>query len=268
MFLYLAKITWFLVAPTNSLVLIGLIGVFLLFTRLRRTAKTFVTISLFGLFLAAFSPVGEWALAPLENRFPQIQELDSSSFDGIIVLGGASNLHISRSRNEPTVGGAAERIFKLIELARRFPEKVITFAGGGGLSEGGTESFAREADVVKSLLERAGLPTDGIMFERQSQNTWQNAENLQEILQPTPEFRWLLITSAFHMPRAVGVFRRVGFNVIAYPVDFRLGSFGASFTTNSSGAGKMAKLDQAVHEWIGLVSYWLTERSDAFFPGP
>ncbi len=273
MFFYLAKIAWILVAPTNLLVFFGLIGVVLLFTRMRRTAKSFVTVSLLGLFLAGFSPIGEWVLAPLENRFPQISELDGASFDGIIVLGGATNLHITRSRNtrsrnEPTVGEAAERIFKLIELARRFPDKRITFAGGGGLGADDSGPLSREADVVKILLERAGLPTGDILFERQSQNTWQNAEKLREILQPAPQSRWLLVTSAFHMPRSMGVFRQAGFNVIAYPVDFRLGSYGASFLTNSTGAGKMEKLDLAVHEWIGLASYWLTGRSTAFFPGP
>jgi uncharacterized SAM-binding protein YcdF (DUF218 family) len=268
MFFNLSKIVWILVAPTNLLLLLGLIGIFFLFTRMQRTAKTLVSVSLLGLFLAGFSPIGEWALAPLENRFPQITELDGSSFDGIIVLGGASNLHITRSRNEPTIGEASERIFKLIELARRFPEKRIAFAGGGGVSADASGPFTREADVVKLLLERTGLPTENILFERQSQNTWQNARNLEAILQPAPESRWLLVTSAFHMPRAVGVFRQAGFNVIAYPVDFRLGSFAASFTTNSTGAGKMAKFDQAAHEWIGLTSYWMTGRSGAFFPGP
>lgn len=268
MFFFLSKIFWILVAPTNLLVILGLAGVLFLFTRMRRTARSLVSISLVGLFLAAFSPVGEWVLGPLENRFPQIAELDRSSFDGVIVLGGATNIHITQLRDEPTVGDAAERIFKLIELARLFPEKIIAFSGGGGLGQDGVGPATREADVIKTLLERAGLPTDNIIFERESLNTWQNAENLRGILEPDPDTRWLLVTSAFHMPRAVGVFRQAGYNVIAYPVDFRSGSFIASFAGGATGASKMAMLDQAVREWIGMTVYWLTGRSAAFFPGP
>lgn len=268
MFFILSKILWILVAPTNFLVLLGLIGLLFLFTRMRRTAKSLVSISLMGLFLAAFSPIGEWALGPLENRFPQISQLENSSFDGVIVLGGATNLHITRLRNEPAVGEAGERIFKMIELARLFPDKQIAFAGGGGLGHDELGRATREADVVKDLLERAGIQTGQIVFERASQNTWQNAENLRPILDPAPDSRWLLVTSAFHMPRSMGAFRHAGFNVIAYPVDFRLGSYGASFTTSTTGAGRMAKLDLAVHEWLGLAVYWWTGRSSAFFPAP
>ncbi len=268
MFFFLSKIFWIFVAPTNFLVLLGLAGILFLFTRMQRTAKTFVSISLVGLFLAAFSPVGEWVLGPLENRFPQITELDRASFDGIIVLGGATNIHISQLRNEPTVGSAAERIFKLIELARLFPEKTIAFTGGGGLGQDANGPATREADVIKTLLERAGLPTGDIIFERDSLNTWQNAEYLQTLLEPDPGSRWLLITSAFHMPRAVGAFRQTGYTVIAYPVDFRLGSFAASFAAGTTGASRMAMLDQAAREWIGMTVYWLTGRSEVFFPGP
>jgi len=66
----------------------------------------------------------------------------------------------------------------------------------------------------------------------------------------------------------MGIFRQVGFNVTAYPVDFRLGEYGGSLLSAETGAWRLAQLDLAVHEWIGLVAYWVSGRSTEFFPAP
>ncbi len=268
MFFYASKIVWLLLAPTNLLIFIAMIGVGFLFIKFVRTAKILVAISVLGLFLGAFSPVGSWVLKPLEQRFPQVTEIDPDTFEGIIFLGGSTDVHLTRRYGEPALNEGAERLFKMIEFARRFPEKTIVFAGGGGLGHDYPGAISREADVAKLVLERTGIETGQIIFERESHNTWQNAVNVRAILNPAQDSRWLLVTSAFHMPRSVGVFRQAGFNVIAYPVDFRLGGYADSLVSNQTGATRLARLDLAVHEWIGLLAYWVSGRSTEFFPAP
>lgn len=267
MFFYLSKIAWLLIAPTNLLLFAGLFGVVLLFTKFKKTGRFFAALSVLGLFVAAFTPVSAWVLAPLESRFPVIHDLEAEKFDGIIVLGGATDVHITRLTGEPAISGAGERALKMIELARRYPDKPIAFAGGGGVHDDGGP-ITKEADVMRLILERSGLPTDEIVFEDQSRNTWQNAVNVRELLKPAQDSTWLLVTSAFHMPRSVGVFRQAGFNVRPVPVDFRIGGYTDTYFLNESGAARMARLDIAMREWVGLVVYYLSGRSNALFPGP
>jgi uncharacterized SAM-binding protein YcdF (DUF218 family) len=84
---------------------------------------------------------------------------------------------------------------------------------------------------------------------------------------PQPGQRWLLVTSASHMPRAVGVFRQIGWPVIAYPVDYRTAG-GASIGTLPNVSRRWLEFDDAIRAWIGLIAYWLAGRIASPFPGP
>ena len=85
---------------------------------------------------------------------------------------------------------------------------------------------------------------------------------------PKPGERWLLVTSAYHMPRSVGLFRKAGFDVEAYPVDWRLGKGSDIFTFSNIAGDGLARIDPALREWMGLIAYRLTGKTDAFLPGP
>jgi uncharacterized SAM-binding protein YcdF (DUF218 family) len=126
-----------------------------------------------------------------------------------------------------------------------------------------------EADFVIRLFEKLGLPGDRIIVERKSRNTIENATFAKQLVMPEPGERWLLVTSAMHMPRAVGVFRNAGFDVDAYPVDYRTTS-AQDLWTFFPGAlmGGIGTMDRAVHEWSGLFVYWITGRIAVPFPGP
>ena len=105
-----------------------------------------------------------------------------------------------------------------------------------------------------------------IILENKSRNTAENAAFSKAIANPKPGERWVVITSAAHMPRAMGVFRAAGFDVEAYPVDWR--------TQRTGGPAikwfvrGLADIDDAAHEYVGLLVYWLTGRSSELFPGP
>jgi uncharacterized SAM-binding protein YcdF (DUF218 family) len=147
-------------------------------------------------------------------------------------------------------------------LAIRFPTARIVLSGGvGDLINTQTVT---ESELGREFLVQLGIAENRIAIDEKSRTTAENAEDSLAIIKPKPGETWLLITSANHMPRAVGSFRAVGFNVVPYPVDFRTVGEGIDWSLG----GGLGKLDVAAHEWIGLVAYWLTGRSTSLFPEP
>jgi uncharacterized SAM-binding protein YcdF (DUF218 family) len=148
------------------------------------------------------------------------------------------------------------------ELARSYPSAKIVFTGGSGRLFGG----ASEADVVLRLFESFGIAPERVILESRSRNTVENARFTKELVRPQPDERWLLVTSAYHMPRAIGVFRRQDFAVQAYPVDFRTVGPADLLTLFPMLSAGLHRTDAALHEWIGLVAYWLSGETSALFP--
>ncbi len=264
MFFVLSKVLGFFASPSNLMIGLGLVGVLLLPTRLTRAGRRLMVASLIALALLGLSPLGNALIIPLEQRFPPWDD-NRGPPDGIVVLGGAITPDVSLARNEVALDEAAERVTAAVALARRYPAARIIYSGGSGAllySEGS------EAVAAVRLFESLGIPPERIIAEEQSRNTVENAVFSLLLAMPQPGERWLLVTSGYHMPRAMGIFRRAGFPVEAYPVDWRTrGPQDAvrPFTTMGSG---LQRADTAAREWVGLLVYWLTGRSAALFPGP
>lgn len=263
MFFYLSKILWFFAEPGNALLIALIIGLFLTATRYRKLGHSLVTLVVVCALAITFIPFGGWMRAALEDRFPQpIAALEN--VDGIIVLGGVINPQLSAMRETLVIGGAVERITKSAELARTFPDAQVIYTGGtGSLSE----PDVREADYVVSLYESLGVRAPQLQLDRDARNTWENATNSLKMASPGPYDRWVLVTSAFHMPRAVGVFRAHGWEVVPYPVDYSTNPKSELASPMSFTIG-LGSLYGAAHEWIGLIAYWLNGKSDAAFPEP
>jgi len=264
MFFVLSKSAAFFIVPSNFLLLILLLGLLLLTFRWRRAGAACVAVSLAVLIAVGFLPVGSLLTNALENRFPAWNPQRGAP-DGIVILGGALDPLITRSRGAVALGDGAERILVIAPLARDYPDARIIFTSGDGSL---LANEAAEADYLFPALDMLGIPRERVMLERQARNTAENATFSKELAQPKPGERWLLVTSAFHMPRAMGCFRKAGFEVEAYPVDWRTVRRPRFWWMNSSFAGGVAQFDEAVHEWEGLFVYWLTGRTDALFPAP
>lgn len=263
MFFILSKTVAFLLLPSNMLVLLGLAGLALLATRWRRTGKRLAVASLVLLLAAGFLPVGNLLIHVLEQRFPPWDPARGAP-DGIVVLGGAISPELSKEYGEPAVNGSAGRIIAIVRLARQFPAARIVYSGGNpALIPGGPA----EADFLYPLLDNFGVPRERVQLEGRSRNTAENAAFSKDIAKPKAGDRWLLVTSAEHMPRAIGCFRRAGFAVEAYPVNWRLPRR-IGLSPSRSLAGGLNRFDRASHEWIGLLAYWLTGRTSEFLPGP
>jgi uncharacterized SAM-binding protein YcdF (DUF218 family) len=263
-FFVLSKVLGFFALPSNFLITIGLVGLILLCTRFTRLASWLIVTSIVLLAIAGLSPLGNALMVPLEQRFPPWDSSHGAP-DGIVVLGGALSPEISAARNAVALNEAAERITVAVELARRYPDARIVFSGGNAalIREGGIE-----AAFAVQEFEALGIPHERIIAEEQSRNTVENAVFSRLIAQPKPGERWLLVTSAYHMPRAMGVFRAAGFPVEAYPVDWRTrGPIDATEPFVSLGDG-LRRTDTAVREWVGLVAYRLTGKTAELFPAP
>ena len=265
MFFYISKIAWFFLQPSNALIMLALAGGVLLAIGVRRLGTGALALALAGLLLCGFSPLGHLMVLPLEDRFPAWEEGEGGAPAGIVVLGGSFDTAVSAGRGIVALNAAAERVTAAAELALRYPGARLVFTGGSGRI---VFDRAREADVASVLFEGLGLDPNRITLEDQSKNTWQNAVFTRDRVAPEDGERWLLVTSAWHMPRAVGSFRAAGFTVEAYPVDYRTRGGADVWRPFSSASEGLRRVDMATREWIGLIAYRLTGRTSALLPGP
>jgi uncharacterized SAM-binding protein YcdF (DUF218 family) len=183
----------------------GLVGLAGCGAAAARWAKGLLALSLGLALTATLLPVGNWLMRPLEDRFPRPVGYPDA-VEGVVVLGGGTDVDVTAGRGVPAFTDPAERYMALLELARHYPPAVpVIFTGGIGRLEGGVPP---ETETVRLLLARHGL--DGrVLLEDKARTTRENALYAKDLAKPRPGARWLLVTSAGHMPRSVGVFRVV-----------------------------------------------------------
>lgn len=257
MFFYASKIIWFVVQPSALLLLLLLFGLFLYWIGRTRTAIRVLAVSVAIYAVGCLTPLGNAVTLSLEQQYSKPNLADSDRVDGIVILGGIIDTLVASRRHEITLGEAAERLTESAALAKRFPDARIVFAGGAGSL---IYDAVDEASMAKSFLTRIGVDAARITLESESKNTWQNAIYAKRLVQPQPGERWLLVTSAFHMPRAAGVFRAAGFDVTPYPVDFLTRGKEDLFSIRAHPSDAWALIDQAAKEWVGTLVYALTGR--------
>ena len=266
MYFVLSKaIGWFTV-PSNVLGLVVVVGVALSMVRPVRWTRALAALGLAALVLAGASPLGAWLIRPLEDRFPVWHD-DGREVAGIVVLGGTVNARISLARDQLTFG-EGERIMAAADLARRYPAARIVFSGGSG----DVLESPPEAHAVHRFASTLGLDVSRMSFDDASRNTVENASFVAALVGVPLKGRWLLVTSAFHMPRAQALFRKAGLNLDAYPVAFRTaGARGHnrwSWSWSWSWLSGLDMVDLATKEWVGLLAARLFGHSDVLFPAP
>ncbi|MBL0403079.1 YdcF family protein [Microvirga aerilata] len=265
MFYYVSKIAWFFATPSNLLISLILLGLALACFRRLRTFGIGVSL-VFTLATIALGllPLASYILLPLEERFPPFRD-DGKPVDGIILLGGSVEASDSAARGRLVANESAERVLDTIQLAHRYPTARILISGGGGTVFG---DGAAEAPVIAGYFKSIGIDPARILVEDRSRTTAENATFSRELAKPREGERWLLVTSAWHMPRAVGVFRKAEFTTAPYPVDFRTAGGSRTHRPFAFISEGLRRLDIGTKEWAGLIGYRLTGRTSELFPGP
>lgn len=273
MFFVLSKVLWVAAAPTNLLLGLALVGALAALAegrrnRSRRRGARLAAGAVLALLLCGALPVGRLMLRPLEDRFPQPSPGALAAGPppaGILVLGGAIDQVTGAARGQVALGDAAARLTAGAALSRRFPGAALVYTGGSNalLSEIGDEA----ADARRLWVE-LGVDPARIRLEERSRNTEENATMTRDLVHPEPGQRWILVTSAYHMPRSVGLFRAAGFDVVPYPVDYRSTGTARDFAPTTELSAGLRRLDVAAREWIGLVAYRASGRIAELFPAP
>jgi uncharacterized SAM-binding protein YcdF (DUF218 family) len=261
MFFTLSKIFWFFANPGNLLLFLIGVGVVALFMQSWKLGRRLLGIAFIISLFIAIVPVGKHLLYRLENHFPQVTLLPPH-IDGIVVLGGFSNQFITKSRGQVALGGAVERLIESAMLTRKYPKAKLVISGGSGNL---MRQEVKEAEALRPVFKVLGLDINRIIFESKSRNTHENALYSKEIAKPKPGQKWMLVTSASHMPRAVGSFRKVGWKMIPYPVDYNVeGTIDLEVGFNFLSG--LSALNQGLHEWIGLFVYKFSGYIDSYLP--
>lgn len=267
MFFYASKIIGFCLYPSNVIAILCVAGLLLIaINKWTKSGRRMLVSAVALLLIAGLSPLGSILILPLEQRFESKTPEDlSAPPTGIILLGGAVTSSVSANRKRMTLNSSGERVTEFLELAKRFPNAKLVFTGG---SASVIYKKYPEADQLKKYYQALGLNMSRLILEDRSRNTHENAVFTKDKIAPKPGDRWLLVTSAYHMPRSVGCFRAAGFDVTPYPVDFRTSGWQDSTTLFENVSNGLRRTDIAMREWIGLLAYWLTGRIPSLFPGP
>jgi uncharacterized SAM-binding protein YcdF (DUF218 family) len=264
LFFYLAKTLWFLAQPSSAIAIVSIAGAALVGTAWHRLGRALLVAGLAALVVCGLSPLSAALIVPLENRIPRANLERGGPIAGIVVLGGVEDARADPPRELAGLNEAAERVTEAVALARRYPAARVLFAGGSGAIF--TEE-APEATSMARLLEGLGIARERTTLESRSRDTYENAVFAKRLADPAPGQRWLLVTSAWHMPRALGCFRQAGFAVEPWPVDYRT-SGRIELWLNRSIPDGLKQMDFVVREYVGLVMYYLRGRTPSLLPGP
>lgn len=263
MFPYLAKLFWFLFSPLSLVLLLLVAGLLLGALGRRRIGRWATGTATVLLVLFTTTNLGLLLVRPLEARFPRQPE--PAEVTGIVVLGGGMNASLNGRNGGWELNRAGDRFVEALRLAQRYPEARILVTGGITVLSDAAES---EADAAVRFFTALGIARDRLLVEGESRNTEENALFARQLARPADGDTWLLVTSAAHMPRSVGLFRKAGFDVLPWPTDYFTGADVAPQLALGTGTENLDILNAALREWAGLTAYHLTGRIDDWFPGP
>jgi uncharacterized SAM-binding protein YcdF (DUF218 family) len=260
-FFVASKVFWMLVQPLSFSMLMLLLGLALKIAGRGRLGLTAAVVGGVILGVTSFTSIGFNLIAPLEARFERPAVMPEQ-VGTIIMLGGATAGRVSSARGVTELNAAGDRLTGTLYLAQLYPQAKIVLSGGIGLLIADGEP---EAETARRFFEQLGVAPERLILESASRNTDENAELSRDLVDASAG-QTILVTSAFHMPRSVGLFRKAGVDVLPWPTDYR--STGTEWLVPDI-ANPIYNLETAtiaLREWIGLIAYRLTGRIDDLLP--
>lgn len=249
----LSKLLWYIFNPFNIFILLYFIGFFLLLLKKSKIGFYLIFFNLLLISFISFFPIGDLLIYKLEKKYHNSINNYPKEINGILVLGGATNPFLSNDYNQIIVNESAERLIESVNLISKHNEAKVIFSGGLG-----------HAGVVKKFYNKMGIDLNKITFEDKSRNTYENILFSKKILNSHKSENWILLTSAFHMRRAILISERVNLNFYPFPVDFNQPKE-IDLLPNFSLLSNLNNFQKGSHEWIGLISYYLMGRTDKIF---
>ncbi|MFD1254001.1 hypothetical protein DEVEQU_02628 [Devosia equisanguinis] len=263
MFFVLSKVFWLLAQPLSIVLVLLACAIVLLFVGRRKLAIALLVPTALVHTLTSFTSFGYVIIQPLEARF-SVPETMPENVATIIVLGGATLARPSTARQTSELNEAGDRLTTALWLARFYPEASLVLSGGAGLLDDTTEA---EATTMQRFFIQQGIAPERLVLEEASRNTDENSAFTRDYL-ATVDGPAILVTSAFHMPRSMGLFRKQGLDLIAWPTDYRSsGREGFGFDI-ANPVNNLSVTTVAMKEWIGLVVYHWTGRTADLLPSP
>ncbi len=256
-FFIASKLISALLRPDTWIIVALAVVILALLMNRRRFALWVGSITLALLVALTILPLGDLLLQPIEQTYPAEPAL--GQVDGIIVLGGGEDARASAFWGQMQLNEGGERYTAALALARRFPEARILFTGGSGALRDLAGVETSEADMAGRFFRDQDVSPERLLLEGQSRNTAENARLSLALAAPAPGETWVLVTSAFHMPRAMRSFETAGWTgLVPWPVDYRTSAFtdgmGWNLTRN------LLVLNTAIREQVGQIAYRLTSR--------
>mgnify|MGYP006273725367 CR=1 FL=1 len=213
--------------------------------------------------LIGATPIAGLSLQKLENWYPRPHHDQlPDKIDGIIVLGGMLDAQKSAGRDYPIYNANVNRFIDFLTLHNDYPDAKAVITGGQGAL---FPADATPNSYIRQTLTELGYSDENIIFEDMSKNTYENLVESKKLVKPGQGENWLLITSAFHMPRAVAVFCSNGWPVIPYPTG-HITSEGQSGPYSLGVLDQFYKLHVALREGIGIVAYRLFNKTFVTLP--
>ncbi len=259
-FFILSKVLWAFIDPENIIIFSLIIAFALVIFKQHALAHKLIYSISAAIIIIALLPIGGWLLYPLETQFGTQPKLPKH-IDGIILLGGSFKTQNSQAWNKTQTNRYAGRIHSFITLKHQYPNAKAVFSGGKANIKG---TYPAEAFYAQKLFNAMGI--NDVIYESNARNTYENILYSKQIVQPKHGENWIVVTSAFHLPRTIGVFCQQKWPVIPYPADFHTNPdtlFKPGINLNNN----LNLLKDAIHEWIGLIAYYLTNKTTALLPG-
>ena len=257
---FLSKFLWFLFNPFNSILFLFFLSVILNFFKFQKFSKIMLYFTFLLFFIAGALPTGSYLLYLLEKNYHNKVNLPEN-VDGILILSGATNPFLTKEYDQISLNGAVERLTESIQLMKKYPKAKVFFAGGSGYVE---HPDLNHSDVAKKFYESLDVNTKNIFFDKKSRNTYENIVFAKKKFNPNINEKWILVTSAFHLKRAISVGEKLGWELIPYATDYKLGKkFRWKLSTNIF--YNLGSLQNSSHEWVGIISYYLMGRSSKIF---
>ena len=257
---YLSKIIWLLLNPFNVFIFFTILTIFLYLVSFKKISIIIFLINSLFLFFISFFPIGSYLIYQIEKEY-HLNTVIPKKLDGILILGGATNPLMFKEFNQISVNGSAERLIESVNLIKKFKNSKVVFSGGSGIMN---RPDLDHSQVAELFYKKMGLENNRIIFENNSRNTYENIIFSKEIANPQKGQNWLLITSASHMKRAILIGQKHDWQLIPYAVDFKtLKKF--KFMPSLNLLSNLNAFQQGSHEWLGLISYYLMQRTNKIF---